>query len=193
MSTNAAAEKHPEVLTTGQVARICNVAPRTVSKWFDTGQLRGYRIPGSRDRRIPLDQLVRFMKAHSIPLNGLDAGPRRVLIVDPDGEVARTVSQQLNEGEFQIETAADAFEAGMLAERTHPHVVVLNSFGDLEQLAPIAAAVRREPRFNAVRIVIIHEPDDEPDPVTVRRGVDGQLTRPFTVRQLVELLSELGR
>ena len=41
-----------EVLTTGEVARICRVAPRTVSKWFDTGKLRGYRIPGSRDRRI---------------------------------------------------------------------------------------------------------------------------------------------
>ena len=38
-----------EVFTTGEVARICNVAPRTVSKWFDTGQLRGYRIPGSKD------------------------------------------------------------------------------------------------------------------------------------------------
>ena len=50
-----------DVLTTGQVAKICNVAPRTVSKWFDSGQLRGYRIPGSKDRRIPVQQLVRFM------------------------------------------------------------------------------------------------------------------------------------
>jgi len=53
-----------DVLTTGEVAKICNVAPRTVSKWFDSGQLRGYRIPGSKDRRIPVAQLVRFMKAH---------------------------------------------------------------------------------------------------------------------------------
>ena len=36
-----------EVLTTGEVAKICNVAPRTVSKWFDSGSLKGYRIPGS--------------------------------------------------------------------------------------------------------------------------------------------------
>ncbi|NLE61752.1 MAG: helix-turn-helix domain-containing protein, partial [Planctomycetes bacterium] len=27
--------KPKDVLTTGDVARICNVAPRTVSKWFD--------------------------------------------------------------------------------------------------------------------------------------------------------------
>jgi len=36
-----------KVFTTGQVAKICKVAPRTVSKWFDSGRLKGYRIPGS--------------------------------------------------------------------------------------------------------------------------------------------------
>ncbi|MFN9969658.1 MAG: helix-turn-helix domain-containing protein, partial [Phycisphaerae bacterium] len=60
-----------EVLTTGEVAKICNVAPRTVSKWFDSGSLKGYRIPGSRDRRIPTSELIRFMKAHNIPLEGI--------------------------------------------------------------------------------------------------------------------------
>ncbi len=49
-----------DVLTTGEVAKICNVASRTVSKWFDSGQLRGYRIPGSKDRRIPVANLVKF-------------------------------------------------------------------------------------------------------------------------------------
>src|SRR5471030_3337809 len=55
-----------KVFTTGQVAKICKVAPRTVSKWFDSGRLRGYRIPGSQDRRIPREQLIRFLKEHEI-------------------------------------------------------------------------------------------------------------------------------
>ena len=37
-----------KVFTTGQVAKICKVAPRTVSKWFDSGRLKGYRIPDPR-------------------------------------------------------------------------------------------------------------------------------------------------
>ena len=73
--------KKKSVLTTGQVAKICNVAPRTVSKWFDSGQLRGYRIPGSKDRRIPVDQLVRFMKSHGMPTEGVETGSIGVLIV----------------------------------------------------------------------------------------------------------------
>ena len=71
-----------DVLTTGEVAKICNVAPRTVSKWFDSGQLRGYRIPGSKDRRIPLSELVRFMKEHGMPMEGVVTGRTRVLVAD---------------------------------------------------------------------------------------------------------------
>ncbi|HUV40694.1 MAG TPA: helix-turn-helix domain-containing protein [Sedimentisphaerales bacterium] len=60
--------KGNNVLTTGDVANICNVAPRTVSQWFDKGLLTGYRIPGSRDRRIPIAELAQFMAAHRIPI-----------------------------------------------------------------------------------------------------------------------------
>ena len=60
--------KGSNVLTTGDVAKICNVAPRTISKWFDKGLLNGYRIPGSRDRRIPIAELAQFMAAHKIPI-----------------------------------------------------------------------------------------------------------------------------
>ncbi len=56
-----------KVFTTGQVAKICKVAPRTVSKWFDSGRLKGYRIPGSQDRRIPRDYLIKFLKEHGMP------------------------------------------------------------------------------------------------------------------------------
>lgn len=57
-----------KVYTTGEVAQICQVAPRTVSKWFDSHMLRGYRIPGSQDRRIPHEYLVEFMQKHNMPV-----------------------------------------------------------------------------------------------------------------------------
>lgn len=57
-----------EVLTTGQVARICNVAPRTAAKWFDTGLVSGYRLPMSNSRRIYIHSLVQMLKQHNIPI-----------------------------------------------------------------------------------------------------------------------------
>ena len=47
-----------DVLTTGEVAKLCNVASRTVSKWFDSGQLNGYRFQA---RRIGAFQLRAFL------------------------------------------------------------------------------------------------------------------------------------
>ena len=61
-----------EVLTTGEVAKICNVAPRTVSKWFDSGSLKGYRIPGSKTRRIPRPRLIEFAVAYGLPCQLID-------------------------------------------------------------------------------------------------------------------------
>src|SRR5262245_3289173 len=61
-----------KVFTTGQVAGIVKVAPRTVVKWFDSGRLRGYRIPGTQDRRVPREHLVRFLKEHARPLGELE-------------------------------------------------------------------------------------------------------------------------
>ena len=60
-----------KIFTTGQIAKLLNVSPRTVGKWFDSGRLRGYRIPGSQDRRIPRDYLIKFMQEHGIPLGKL--------------------------------------------------------------------------------------------------------------------------
>ena len=60
--------KGDKVLSSGEVAQICHVAPRTAQKWIDEGLLKGYRIPGSRDRRVPVDEMVRFLKKHNMPL-----------------------------------------------------------------------------------------------------------------------------
>jgi two-component system response regulator RpaA len=54
------------IFTIGDVAKVCKVAPRTVSKWFDSGRLHGYRIPGSQDRRIPREYLTKFLVEHGM-------------------------------------------------------------------------------------------------------------------------------
>ena len=78
-----------KVFTTGQVAKICKVAPRTVSKWFDSGRLKGYRIPGSQDRRIPREYLIKFLKEHGMPLGDLEDEAMAPALVGRNG---RTVA-----------------------------------------------------------------------------------------------------
>lgn len=61
-----------DVLTTGDVARVCRCAPRTVAKWHDRGLLAGYRLPGTSDRRFPREAVIAFLKEHGMPLRELE-------------------------------------------------------------------------------------------------------------------------
>jgi excisionase family DNA binding protein len=54
-------------LTTGQIAEGLGVAPRTVVHWIDEGLLPGYRIPGSRHRRVRPVECLEFLKEHQLP------------------------------------------------------------------------------------------------------------------------------
>src|SRR5205085_5724336 len=104
-----------KVFTTGQVAKICKVAPRTVSKWFDSGRLRGYRIPGSQDRRIPREHLIKFLKEHGMPLGELEEeGWHKILIIGAEKLFIDRIREMLPEDEnFKYELANSGFEAGI--------------------------------------------------------------------------------
>lgn len=58
--------KRKNIFTTDEVAKLCKVAPRTVSKWFDSGRLKGYRIEGCQVRRIPRENLIEFLALHGM-------------------------------------------------------------------------------------------------------------------------------
>ncbi|MHC5199676.1 MAG: helix-turn-helix domain-containing protein [Planctomycetota bacterium] len=119
--------RRKDVLTTGQVAQLCNVAPRTVTKWFDSGQLGGYRIPGSKDRRIPMNELIRFMKAHDIPTDAVEKGKLRILLIDSRVEHAQSFADLLRtKGSFEIKCAHSSFDAGLMALKFSPNIILID-------------------------------------------------------------------
>ena len=181
-----------EVLTTGEVARICGVAPRTVSKWFDSGKLRGFKIPGSRDRRIPRESLIRFMKAHGIPLRGLDGAVTRVLLVDRDWESAEALRVALESRfDYQVQVATGVFEAGMLARQARPHVILLDTGLPGLKAKEMRTALRSDPELVATRVVAVEDRlDEERVRQRLAEGFDGCLARPYNLAQAVRVIQE---
>ena len=53
--------------TTGEVAKLIRVSSRTVCSWFDKGRIKGYSLSGVRGRRIPRENLLKFLKEHGMP------------------------------------------------------------------------------------------------------------------------------
>jgi len=185
--------KQKDVLTTGEVARICNVAPRTVSKWFDSGQLRGYRIPGSKDRRIPLPQLVRFMRAHGIPLNGLDAGTTRVLLVDDKADITTSLAETLErDGRYEVRIAECGFDAGVMAEQFRPHIIFLDIMLEDINAKRICTLIRENTDLQDTRIIAVTSALTEGETqALMQQGFDGHLARPLEVRQVMACIDQM--
>lgn len=150
------------IFTTGQVAKICKVAPRTVSKWFDSGRLRGYRIPGSQDRRIPREHLIRFLKEHGMPLGELeDEAMGKILLVGPDAQLRLSLTEMMPPEDFKMEVAASGFEAGIQAESLHPDCVVIDFVMGRSEALMIAQNLRRNHDYSdAVLIGLLSEEDN---------------------------------
>lgn len=186
-------DKRKDVLTTGQVAKICNVAPRTVSKWFDSGQLRGYRIPGSKDRRIPVTQLIRFMRTHHIPLNGLDGGTTRVLLVDSNEERSHTIEETLeSDGRFEVKLAECGFDAGVIADQFHPHVIVIDLAIEDINVRKISGLIRENTELEETRIIALTTSLTEGEgQALLRMGFDAYLCRPFEMMDLIGCIDEV--
>ena len=182
-----------DVLTTGEVARICNVAPRTVTKWFDSGHLRGHRIPGSKDRRIPVSQLVRFMKQNNMPVDAiLHFTKTRVLIVDDEVEIVDMLrdilSQQTN---YEVQATQSGFEAGILAEKIKPHVILLDIHLGAISGTEVCKAVRANPDLQMTKVLAMSGQIADADAqVLLQTGFDGYLKKPFNITQVIEAIED---
>ena len=184
--------KVKDVLTTGEVAKICNVAPRTVSKWFDSGALHGYRIPGSKDRRIPLNQLIRFMKHHGMPLNGLMTGSARVLIVDDEQDIVEVLEKILeDEAKYEVEVARSGFAAGITAEKFRPHVLLLDMHLRDIDAPEVAKQVKKSADLQLTKVIAMSGKLSEAEAQgLLSSGFDGFLRKPFHVRQVIESVED---
>ncbi len=182
-----------DVLTTGEVAKICKVAPRTVTKWFDSGQLRGYRIPGSKDRRIPINQLMRFMKQNQMPLDSImHFTQTRVLIVDDEIEIVDMLQQLLvREANYEVQSCCSGFEAGLLAGKTRPHVILLDiHLGDVNG-KDVCKAVRMNPDLQMTKVIAMSGQLTDADAATLNQhGFDRYIKKPFTIGQVIEAVED---
>jgi excisionase family DNA binding protein len=184
--------RQKDILTTGEVAKICNVAPRTVSKWFDSGQLKGYRIPGSKDRRIPLNGLIKFMKQHSIPLDGLQSGRTRVLIVDDESEIVDVLEKVLTEqANYEVRKAHGGFSAGIECEKFRPHVLLVDMHLNEVNGQQMLKMVRSCPDLQMTKVIAMSgKLTDGQGNQLISSGFDGYLKKPFHVRQVIEAIED---
>ena len=183
-----------KVFTTGDVAKICNVASRTVSKWFDSGHLKGYRIPGSNDRRIPVNELVRFMKDNGIPPTdfNISFGTIRVLIADSNAEKIEAVAKELGKKkEYEIQLAQSNFEIGTAIQKFLPHVVLINVESSKLDSVNICQNISENEELQTIKVIAIsNKATKQKINNLLKKGFDNVITDSDNSDQFIEKIEQ---
>jgi len=185
-----------QVFTTGEAAEICRLSQQTIIRCFDSGRLRGFRVPGSRFRRIPREELLRFMRDNEIPTDSLEGARRRLLVVDDDEQIVELFTDVLDrDTRFEVMTARTGYDAGVLTERFKPHLIILDYMLPDINGNEVCRTIKANPATAAAKIIIVSgvvnhgEIDDLLD-----AGADDFVKKPFNVERLlkqIEMLLEL--
>ncbi len=181
------------VFTTGEAAKICKVSQQTIIRCFDSGQLKGFRVPGSRFRRIPREQLFTFMRDNGIPTDALESGKRKALLVDDDADLLEMLVDVFErDGRFEIRTANNGFDAGMLVKELRPDLVVLDVMLPDINGKEVCRRVRSDPKLEDVRIICISGMVEQDKVADLKAaGADDFLQKPFDADILVERACKL--
>ncbi|MFA5240423.1 MAG: response regulator [Phycisphaerae bacterium] len=175
-----------ELFTTGEVADICKVSQQTIIRCFDAGRLEGFRVPGSKFRRIPRQNLIKFMRQNDIPLGNLDAGKRKVLIVDDDAEIIELIVDVLvRDGRFDTKTASSGYEAGISTQQFRPDLILLDYMLPDINGNVVCQTIRKNPDFADIKIIIVSGviKRDEIDQL-LKSGAEDFIKKPFDITEL---------
>jgi excisionase family DNA binding protein len=184
-------------LTTGQVAKICSVSQRTVINWINKKALNAYLLPGRGDRRVPIEELRRFMGERGISESALDdyllsskVVNRKVLVVDDDRLMARAMARSLSVEGFDVSVVYSGFEAGLMVERLSPSLVVL----DLQMPDVSGFDVLRVIKSDCpgIHVLVVSGAGEEMLARALKSGADAVLAKPYDDRALHRLAEKLA-
>ncbi len=194
MSTNETSDLSvKQIFTTGEAADICKISQQTIIRCFDSGRLRGFRVPGSKFRRIPREELIRFMRENSIPTDIIEGGKRRILIVDDDEQIVELFVDVLaRDDRFEIKTAATGYDAGVLTEQFKPDLMILDYMLPDINGNVVCRTVRQNAELSGMKIIIVsgvvnQEEIDE----LLKAGADEFVKKPFNIEKLLARITEL--
>ena len=180
-----------DLFTTGEAAEICKVSQQTIIRCFDAGRLDGFRIPGSKFRRIPRQSLIKFMKQNNIPLDKLESGKKKVLIVDDDAEIVELMTDVLiRDGRFDTKTAASGYDAGIMTQQFLPDLILLDYMLPDVNGNVVCETIRKNPEFESIKIIIVSGvvKQDEIDQL-LKSGAEDFIRKPFNIAELTDKIA----
>jgi DNA-binding response OmpR family regulator len=126
------------------------------------------------------------MKDNNIPLDNLDSGKKKVLVVDDDAEIVELISEVLSrDGRFEVRTASSGYEAGIATEQFRPDVILLDYMLPDVNGNVVCQTIKKNPQFEDIKIIIVSGVirQEEIDQL-LKSGAEDFIRKPFAIEEL---------
>ncbi|BBB30402.1 response regulator [Neptunomonas japonica] len=182
-----------KTLTTGEIAKFCDVNLRTAIRWIERGALKGYKLPGRGNNRVKEEDFIAFLKEHGmpVPIEFQRQDSRKVLIVDDELPIAKAIQRILVRAGYETSIAIDGFRAGSKLLTDMPALMTLDlSMPGLDGY-DVLAYVRSTKEISNIKIIVISALDDQSLKKALICGADAVLSKPFDNEQLLTTIEGL--
>ncbi|HBG60527.1 MAG: hypothetical protein A2Y03_09895 [Omnitrophica WOR_2 bacterium GWF2_38_59] len=187
-----------KALTTYDIAKHCDVSPRTVAQWISEGKIKAFRTLGNHNR-VKEDDFISFLKEHNIPIpedfvsNANNGSKKKILIVDDDKNMSNSIKRVLARiDNFEIDIARDGFDAGRKMLLFRPDIVLLDIRMPGMDGYEVAKRIKDVPENANVKIIAISAFFDDDGRERIKSlDVDCCLDKPFNEDLLVEKINSL--
>ena len=179
------------VFTTGELSRILEVNINTVVRWIETGQLKGYSLPGSNTRRIRRDDLIEFLTKRDLLQTETPCESIEILLVSSSPNMARRFRSAVKRSfGYSLNTADCAFGAGFLCAGRVPDVIFIHlGHADFDPES-YRESLERRPQLTRARLVAITDKEVEEDALAAKGFIDGLSTR-ASGNEILEMVDAL--
>jgi excisionase family DNA binding protein len=146
-----------DLLTTGAIARYCEVSTNAVKKWIRQSDLPAFRTPGGHFR-VSREAFRSFLERHGMPVSAAFFASRapRVLIADDEPvvrELVRELVLSATTDPVVVETAEDGYDALLKVGDFKPDLLILDLKMPRMDGFEACRSIRGNPHTAHIRIV----------------------------------------
>jgi two-component system alkaline phosphatase synthesis response regulator PhoP len=128
-----------------------------------------------------------------MPTDRLEVGKIRVLVIDSDWKTAEDLAASLEaKGSYEVRTAQSSFDAGLVAQKILPHVILINLMAPEIDAKQVCKYVRSTEDLAQTKVVAVaaNLRDSEAEALH-EQGFDAVITKPNETAEVIKAIQEV--
>ncbi len=120
--------------------------------------------------------------------------PVKILLIEDDRSLVEILEYNLRQAGYEVHTASDGMDGLTQAQLQSPDVIILDIMLPVMDGLEVCRRLRADPRTSSILVLMLTARSEESDElVGFSLGADDYVTKPFSVKILIERIKALRR